>query len=169
MNEEGVGQGNNDMNDTMDAMIEKLESLENKIEKMETKKKQLKLRRRTGVLVDSSEEEKLEEEYNDAIVEKERLEELLIFREKETISIWQKILTIVSDLLQFTNREWRHPLIQPLFNSIIVRSVCHQLEDIRASAMHAFALFCQLDKEIAQKNLLVFFQVCCVVVIYVIC
>ncbi|ETO29149.1 condensin complex subunit 3 [Reticulomyxa filosa] len=68
-------------------------------------------------------------------------------------AICQRIMCIACDLFEFTHKEWNHHLIQPFFNTEVPHAVLNDVESIRAQGVKAFAIFCCLDKRLAEKNI----------------
>ncbi|ETO36181.1 hypothetical protein RFI_00881, partial [Reticulomyxa filosa] len=91
----------------------------------------------------------------------QQVNEQLTRKEEKDVAIWQRVICIASDLFEFTRKDWKHHLIQPLCNSVVAQALFHDLEVVRVSAIKAFTLFCCLDKRIAEKNIQLFFNVMC--------
>ena len=96
------------------------------------------------------------EEIEKQILEKEQT---LIHKQNNDEKQWLRIIVIASDLLQYTKKDWRHPMVQPLFEHTLSPIVCHENPIIRAPGMRTFGLFCQLDPKIARKNINLFMNV----------
>jgi len=91
------------------------------------------------------------------------VENLLNAREKRDQDTWKRVLTIVGDLLEFTQlsvakglgKQW----LEPLLNNTLIPAVSHEDPFVREPGLLSFGLYCMLDKEIARKNLILFLNV----------
>eukprot|EP01084_Bolivina_argentea_P177616 307115_1 len=79
--------------------------------------------------------------------------------EQKTEATWIKMLCIITDLIQYTNKHWEHDYIKPMFEDIIVPTVIEKRPLVRAKGLKAFSLFLQMDKTNTKNNLILFLHI----------
>jgi len=72
---------------------------------------------------------------------------------------WKRILAIIADLLEYTNKPVSHPFLQPLLDTTLNTAIGHKDPEIREPGLLAFGLYCLLDKETARSYMPLFASV----------